>query len=177
MDLPRGGSYALAREMPSATAERPRVLVEDAGPFLSDAAAPPDRRPCRRATGRRRPASEIRASIDPPHSGQGDDSMRNTVVATLCVAVAIMTGTGADAATVPIPPAMPASGLQIAANTQMVVAHSYANLREQPTTHSKLLAKLNKGTKLDVIEKVSGGKWTHVKVNGMEGYISTNLLK
>ena len=103
--------------------------------------------------------------------------MRNTVLATLCVAVAIMTGTGADAATVPIPPALPASGLQIAANTQMVVAHSYANLREQPTTHSKLLAKLNKGTKLDVIEKVSGGKWTHVKVNGMEGYISTNLLK
>jgi len=102
--------------------------------------------------------------------------MRNTVLATVCIAAAITSSAGARATTLPIPPALPAS-LQIAANMQMVVAHSYANLREQPTTHSKLLAKLNKGTKLDVIEKVSGGKWTHVKVNNMEGYISTNLLK
>jgi uncharacterized protein YgiM (DUF1202 family) len=103
--------------------------------------------------------------------------MRYTSLAAVCAAAAIMIGTDAHATTVPLPPALPVSGLQVAANTQMVVAHSYANLREQPTTHSKLLAKLNKGTKLDVIEKVSGGKWTHVKVNGMEGYISTNLLK
>ena len=103
--------------------------------------------------------------------------MRNSYLAAAWVAAAIMTGAGAQAATFPIAPVPAAPGFQVVANMQMVVAHSYANLREKPTTHSKLLVKLDKGTKVDVIEKVSGGKWTHVKVNNMEGYISTNLLK
>ena len=103
--------------------------------------------------------------------------MRNSSLAAASVAVAFVISAGAQAATFPMPVAPAAPGFQVVASMQMEVAHSYANLREKPTTHSKLLAKLDKGTKVDVIEKVSGGKWTHVKVNGMEGYISTNLLK
>ena len=103
--------------------------------------------------------------------------MRSSYLAAATIAAAIMTSVSVWAATFPVPPAPAAPGFQIVASMQMEVAHSYANLREKPTTHSKLLAKLDKGTKLDVLGKVSGGKWTHVKVNGMEGYISTNLLK
>jgi len=104
-------------------------------------------------------------------------AMRNSCLTAAIVAAAIMISAGAQAATFPMPPAPAAPGFLVVADMQMEVAHSYANLREKPTTHSKLLAKLDKGTKLDVLGKVSGGKWTHVKVNGMEGYISTNLLK
>ena len=103
--------------------------------------------------------------------------MRSFCLTAAIVAAAIMTSVGAQAATFPTLRAPAAPGFQAVASLQMEVAHSYANLREKATTHSTLLAKLDKGTKLDVLGKVSGGKWTHVKVNGMEGYISTNLLK
>jgi uncharacterized protein YgiM (DUF1202 family) len=61
-----------------------------------------------------------------------------------------------------------------------MVAHSYAHLREKPTSHSALLATLKQGTKVEVLEKVAGtehGKWAHVKVGSQEGYIALNLLK
>lgn len=74
----------------------------------------------------------------------------------------------------PAVPSMPA--LQTIAEMQMTVSSKYANLREKPTTSSKILEKLNNGTKVDVIGKVAGGKWAHVKVDNMEGYISTKLL-
>ncbi|HSY88411.1 MAG TPA: SH3 domain-containing protein [Verrucomicrobiae bacterium] len=77
-------------------------------------------------------------------------------------------------------PALPAgsSYLTITATaTQMTVSHSYAHLREKPTTKSALLATLKHGTKVEVLDKVDDGKWTHVKVAGKEGYISTSLLK
>jgi uncharacterized protein YgiM (DUF1202 family) len=77
-------------------------------------------------------------------------------------------------------PALPAgsSYLTITATaTQMTVSHSYAHLREKPTTKSALLATLKHGTKVEVLYKVDDGKWTHVKVAGKEGYISTSLLK
>ena len=92
------------------------------------------------------------------------------------IVAAVLTG-GASAGTFSTPavPSMPA--FQKIAAMQMAVSYTYANLREKPTTSSKLLAKLNKGTKVDVIEKVAGGKWAHVKVNNMEGYIATKLLK
>ena len=103
--------------------------------------------------------------------------MRNSLLAAAGIAATIMITTDAAAATLQTPPAPSAPGIQVAATMEMVVSHSYANLREQPTTHSKLLAKLKHGTKVEVLEKVAGGKWTHVKVNNMEGYISTSLLK
>ena len=64
-----------------------------------------------------------------------------------------------------------------AADVMMVVNHSYAHLRKEANTKSTILATLKKGTKVDVIEKVAGGKWAHVKVDKNEGYIAVSLLK
>jgi uncharacterized protein YgiM (DUF1202 family) len=83
----------------------------------------------------------------------------------------------ASAVTISVPQIAPASTAISVADTQAVVSHPYAHLREKPSTSSKILAKLNKGTKVEVIEKVEGGKWAHVKVNNLDGYIATNLLK
>ena len=79
--------------------------------------------------------------------------------------------------TIPVPPV---SGYLSVAAVQMTVSHSYAHLREKPTSHSALLATLKQGTKVDVLETVAGvehGKWAHVKVGNQEGYIALNLLK
>ena len=97
-------------------------------------------------------------------------------------ATAILLGLSAGTASAGIiaTPALPASGgyLTVAATTTtMTVSHAYAHLREKPTTKSALLATLKHGTKVEVIEKVDNGKWSHVKVAGKEGYISTSLLK
>jgi len=80
--------------------------------------------------------------------------------------------------TVPMPP-VESSYLSVAA-MQMTVTHSYAHLREKPTSHSALVATLKQGTRVDVLEKVAGiehGKWAHVEVGGQQGYIALNLLK
>jgi uncharacterized protein YgiM (DUF1202 family) len=63
------------------------------------------------------------------------------------------------------------------ADTEMTVENSYgyANLRAKPSTSAKVLEKLNKGTKVTVVEKV--GDWSHVKVGTTEGYVMTKLLK
>lgn len=77
-------------------------------------------------------------------------------------------------------PAVPsAPSLVQAAYVEMIVSDGsgYANLRQKPTTHSKLLYKLPQGTRVAVIAKASGGSWLHVKVGDMEGYIKATLLK
>ena len=96
--------------------------------------------------------------------------------------IALLAGLSASAAsagvmTLPVPPV---SGYLSVAAVQMTVSHSYAHLREKPTSHSALLATLKQGTKVDVLETVAGiehGKWAHVKVGSQEGYIALNLLK
>jgi len=103
--------------------------------------------------------------------------MRISYLAAVGFAAAVMATSGAWAATLSMPAAPAAPALHTVADMQMVVSNAYAHLREKPTTKSKLLGTLNKGTKVDVVEKVEGGKWAHVKVNNMEGYISANLLK
>lgn len=97
-------------------------------------------------------------------------------------AAAVLLGLTAGTASAGIiaTPALPASGgylTMAATGTTMTVNHAYAHLREKPTTKSALLATLKHGTKVEVIEKVDNGKWSHVKVAGKEGYISTSLLK
>ena len=98
-------------------------------------------------------------------------------------AIALLTAFSANAAwadvmTMPMPQVQ-SSYLSVAA-MQMTVIHSYAHLREKPSSHSPLVATLKQGTKVDVLEKVAGlehGKWAHVKVGSQEGYIALNLLK
>jgi uncharacterized protein YgiM (DUF1202 family) len=95
---------------------------------------------------------------------------------------ALLAGLSASAAsaglmTVPMPPM---SGYLSVAAVQMIVSHSYAHLREKPTSHSARLATLKQGTKVDVLETVAGvehGRWAHVKVGSQEGFIALNLLK
>jgi uncharacterized protein YgiM (DUF1202 family) len=86
---------------------------------------------------------------------------------------------GAYAGTTASPPAPSVSAYRTVADIQMTVANinGYANLREKPTTASRILDKLSQGTKVLVIDQTVGGKWVHVKVNDRQGYIETKLLK
>jgi len=63
------------------------------------------------------------------------------------------------------------------ADVTMVVSHGYAHVRKDPNTKSQILATLKKGTKVDVIEKVPGSKWAHVKTGTFDGYVALSLLK
>jgi uncharacterized protein YgiM (DUF1202 family) len=65
--------------------------------------------------------------------------------------------------------------LQNVADQEMTVVGTAVNVRQHPTSNSKVLTKLNSGAK--VIVAGSSGSWTRVKINGMDGYISTRFLK
>ncbi|MEA2780105.1 MAG: hypothetical protein QOK29_1649 [Rhodospirillaceae bacterium] len=103
--------------------------------------------------------------------------MRKLYSAIAMPIAALAISAAATAATFPVLPIIKGDGFRTVADMEMTVANEYANLREKPTTSSKLVTKLTKGTKVTVIEKVAGGKWAHVKVNNMEGYVATRLLK
>lgn len=55
--------------------------------------------------------------------------------------------------------------------------YGYANLRQKPNKHSKLLDKLPQGARVIVIGSTATGSWIHVKVGNKEGYVLANLLK
>jgi uncharacterized protein YgiM (DUF1202 family) len=95
----------------------------------------------------------------------------------VAIAAAMLT-TAADAASPQTPaPTGPATVSVQTADVTMVVSHGYAHVRKDPNTKSQILATLKKGTKVDVIEKVPGGKWAHVKTDKFDGYIALSLLK
>ena len=95
---------------------------------------------------------------------------------TTAIALGSFISGSASALTVSVPQLAPTAAIAIA-DTQAVVSHAYAHLREKPNTTSKVLGTLKKGTKVDVIEKVEGGKWAHVKADNLDGYVATSLLK
>ncbi|HVZ01128.1 MAG TPA: SH3 domain-containing protein [Dongiaceae bacterium] len=103
-------------------------------------------------------------------------SLSATAASALALSAVLLAG-AADAAAPQSAPATAAVDVVRAADVTMVVSHSYAHLRKEPNTKSGILATLKKGTKVDVIEKVAGGKWAHVKVDKSEGYIAVALLK
>jgi uncharacterized protein YgiM (DUF1202 family) len=94
------------------------------------------------------------------------------------VALAASIGTASAAMTTPAPKAATPAIVKVA-DTEMTVSNSYgyANLRQKPSTSAKVLQKLSQGTKVTVVEKVSGGAWARVKVGDKEGYVQTKLLK
>ena len=103
--------------------------------------------------------------------------MRKTTPWTLALIGSAMLAGSAFAAAPQGPSLTPATAItRNTAVVQMVVKHAYAHLRKAPTTKSAILAKLKKGTKVEVIEKVAHGKWAHVKVGKLEGYIALSLL-
>jgi uncharacterized protein YgiM (DUF1202 family) len=85
--------------------------------------------------------------------------------------------TSAAAANPAAPPLAGAPAPVMVADMQMTVTSPYANLREKPSTSSKILTKLPQGTKVDMLDKAVGGRWVHVRANNMEGYIDQKLLK
>jgi len=97
-------------------------------------------------------------------------------ISAAALAVAMLT-TGAEAASPQSTPAKNAPVSVQTADTTMVVSHGYAHVRKGPDTKSAILATLKKGTKVDVIEKMPGGKWAHVKSGKFDGYVALSLLK
>ena len=101
-----------------------------------------------------------------------------TILSLSAVALtAVMLTSAAQAAS---PQTSPSSNVRVSiqtADVMMVVSHGYAHVRKDPNTKSTVLATLKKGTKVDVIEKMPGGKWAHVKFDKVEGYIALSLLK
>lgn len=91
---------------------------------------------------------------------------------------AVLLSTAAEAASPSAPAAATNAPVAVqTADTTMVVSHGYAHLRKDPNTKSQIVATLKKGTKVDVLEKVAGGKWAHVKTDKFEGYVALSLLK
>ena len=60
------------------------------------------------------------------------------------------------------------------ADQVMTVSGNAVNLRDQPSTEGKVLATLNKRTKVTVVG--FSGYWTHIKYKDLDGYISTKFL-
>jgi mannosyl-glycoprotein endo-beta-N-acetylglucosaminidase len=56
-----------------------------------------------------------------------------------------------------------------------VKAGSSLNMRQSPTTSAKILSKLSKDTVVAVLNEKDG--WAQIKVNGIEGYVSTQYLR
>jgi uncharacterized protein YgiM (DUF1202 family) len=104
--------------------------------------------------------------------------MKTFISLSAAVITAAMLTTAAQAASPQTPASIATAPASIeTADTTMVVSHGYAHVRKDPNTKSEILATLKKGTKVDVIEKVPGGKWAHVKADKFEGYIALSLLK
>ena len=49
------------------------------------------------------------------------------------------------------------------------------NFRDSASTSSNIIAKLNKGTKVEILE--TQGEWYKISYNGKEGYVSTTTTK
>jgi uncharacterized protein YgiM (DUF1202 family) len=104
--------------------------------------------------------------------------MKKIISLSVAAIAAAMLTAGAQAASpqTPASTATPPASVQTA-DVTMVVSHGYAHVRKDPNTKSQILATLKKGTKVDVIEKVPGGKWAHVKTDKFDGYVALSLLK
>jgi uncharacterized protein YgiM (DUF1202 family) len=104
--------------------------------------------------------------------------MKKIVSLSAAAITALMLTGAAQAASPQTPPQSAGATVSVpTADVMMVVSHGYAHVRKDPNTKSQVLATLKKGAKVDVIEKVAGGKWAHVKADKVEGYIALSLLK
>jgi uncharacterized protein YgiM (DUF1202 family) len=101
--------------------------------------------------------------------------MRVLMVAVVMGATSIASLGVAQAAPLGTPVFTAPSLLQKVADQEMTVVGTAVNVRQKPTTNSKVLIKLNSGSKVTAVG--SSGSWTRVKINGMDGYISTRFLK
>jgi len=91
------------------------------------------------------------------------------------LSLAIAAGAQAGVIITPPVPASSSSAYVTVASTEMTVTASSANLRQQPSTKAKILAKLTHGTKVQAVG--TSGSWIHVKYKTMDGYVSQHLLR
>lgn len=61
------------------------------------------------------------------------------------------------------------------ANAETVVTTDVLNVRENPTTESKVVGKLLNGNKIDVQNTVNG--WAQIKLDGKDAFVSTEFTK
>ncbi|WP_180234958.1 cell wall-binding protein EntA [Bacillus cereus] len=61
------------------------------------------------------------------------------------------------------------------ASAETVVTTDVLNVRENPTTESKVVGKLLNGHKLDVLNTENG--WSKIKLNGKDAFVSTEFTK
>ncbi|WP_242491209.1 cell wall-binding protein EntA [Bacillus cereus] len=61
------------------------------------------------------------------------------------------------------------------ANAETVVTTDVLNVRENPTTESKVVGKLQNGHKLDVLNTENG--WSQIKLDGKDAFVSTEFTK
>ncbi|MFP5113760.1 SH3 domain-containing protein [Bacillaceae bacterium C204] len=72
---------------------------------------------------------------------------------------------------------MPFQTTSFAASITSATVNTKAlNVREKPTTHSKIKAVLKKGTKVTVYSKTKSG-WSQIKYKSKKAYVSTKYLK
>ncbi|MED0904783.1 cell wall-binding protein EntA [Bacillus nitratireducens] len=61
------------------------------------------------------------------------------------------------------------------ANAETVVTTDVLNVRENPTTESKVVGKLQNGHKLDVLNTENG--WSQIKLDGKDAFVSAEFTK
>ena len=80
----------------------------------------------------------------------------------------------AEVLTIPRAMVQPLTSVTQVADQEMIVKGNAVNLRQSGARDAKAIAKLNYGTRVTVIE--TKGPWTHVTVNGQEGWVYSQFL-
>ena len=102
--------------------------------------------------------------------------MRSLMV-TIFVGGVVLASAGASQAEVlTIPRAIVQSSTSVTqvADQEMIVKGNAVNLRQAGARDSRAIAKLNYGTRVTVTD--TKGPWSHVMVNGQEGWIYSQFL-
>lgn len=60
-------------------------------------------------------------------------------------------------------------------NLGVSIADKYVNIRQEPTTDSKVVGKLYRGCAADILERLDGD-WVKIKSGKVKGYIASNFL-
>ena len=102
--------------------------------------------------------------------------MRSLMVTIFVGAVVLASAGASQAEVLTIPRAIVQSSTSITqvADQVMIVKGNAVNLRQAGARDAKAIAKLNYGTKVTVTG--SKGSWSHVTVNGMDGWVYSQFL-
>jgi uncharacterized protein YgiM (DUF1202 family) len=101
-----------------------------------------------------------------------EDAMRKMLMTT-----ALFTAfAGASAYALPLPTtATPDTVAFTAVDSTMMTVQKDSAVAIQPDSNAKIVGQIKAGTQVTVVDK--NGQWTHIQVNGMDGYVPTGTLK